>query len=658
MLPASRDAAERTLGVVGLRLPSAESSWSFQPSRFVRAVFWIVLAAFLVALLAGDFSAYLVFTITTVAVYAVAAIGQDWLIGQAGQVSLGGGAFMSIGAFTVVVTAGSPFHQWPVQLVLAGLVGGGAGLIVGVTALRLRRFYLLLASLAFIYIVLTVTEQYQGLNAGGFTIAPPSIGSWTITSSSGLLVFCLILLAATAYFTASLQRRAPGRYWRAIRENELAASSLGIHVVRWKLLAFIGSSAVTAIAGAMYAWTAGLVTYNTFTLQFALSLAVMVFFGGRASMLGPIIGATAVTLLPQGLNNLANSFPGSSGFGQWLTLNNGVLVSGIYGLVLLLILLLEPQGVLGLVRRVGLWIDALHWFAPPRGVTGTRVTGTGDSASAGSAGPALDLQEDGALRAIGRVLDRMPAAEPGEVPTPVAGARAMAIQLDHVGVRYPNGAVGVEDLTLSIPQGSVVGLIGRNGAGKTSSIRAIAGFPLNERIQVLGQVRIREVTMNRHDPRTMRSAGVVLVPERDKAFPSLTVMEHFRLAGVPSAEVDRQMEVFPVLQRLRHRRAGFLSGGERQTLALATATAVHPKVLLIDEPSLGLSPLMTQTLIGSLLQLRTSEPDMTIVLTEQATEALKSVADYFYVLDGGRAIYSGHVDVLSRREVREAVMGQ
>jgi branched-chain amino acid transport system permease protein len=655
MLPASRRAAGRTLEVVGLRLPSAESSWSFQPSRFVRAAFWTVLAAFLAALLGGDFSTYLVFTITTVAVYAVAAIGQDWLIGQAGQVSLGGGAFMSIGAFTVVITAGSPFHQWPVQIVLAGLVGGGAGLIVGVTALRLRRFYLLLASLAFIYIVLTVTEQYQGLNAGGFTITPPAIGSWTISSTSGLLAFCLILLAATAYFTASLQRRAPGRYWRAIRENELAASSLGIHVIRWKLLAFIGSSAVTAIAGAMYAWTAGLVTYNTFSLQFALGLAVMVFFGGRASILGPIIGATAITLLPQGLNNLANSFSGGSGFGQWLTLNNGVLVSGIYGLVLLLVLLLEPQGVLGLVRRVGRWIDGLSWFAPPSAAAASAAAATD---SAGSVGLAPDLDADGIRGANGRVLDRPSATEPGEAPTLADGQRAMAIELDHVGVRYPNGAVGVEDLTLSIPQGSVVGLIGRNGAGKTSSIRAIAGFPRSERIQLLGQVRIRDVTMNRHDPRTRREAGVVLVPERDKAFPSLTVMEHFRLAGVPSADVDRQLELFPVLQRLRHRRAGLLSGGERQTLALATATAVHPKVLLIDEPSLGLSPLMTQTLIASLAQLRAGDPDMTIVLTEQATEALKSVADYFYVLDGGRAIYSGHVDVLNRQEVREAVMGQ
>lgn len=135
-------------------------------------------------------------------------------------------------------------------------------------------------------------------------------------------------------------------------------------------------------------------------------------------------------------------------------------------------------------------------------------------------------------------------------------------------------------------------------------------------------------------------------------------MEHFRLAGVSSADADRLMELFPVLQRLRQRRAGFLSGGERQTLALATATAVHPKVLLIDEPSLGLSPLMTQTLIASLLRLRASDPELTIVLTEQATEALKSVADYFYVLDGGRAIYSGQVDVLNRQEVREAVMGQ
>jgi branched-chain amino acid transport system permease protein len=624
------------------------------PSAVLRVLVWIAIGLFVLGLLTGQFSSYMVFTVTTIGIYAIAAIGQDWLVGQAGQVSLGGAAFMSLGAFTVVATRNNSLHEWPIQMALAGVIGGAAGLVIGVIALRFRHFYLLLATLAFQFIVLTLTQKYQGKHAAGYTIDLPSVRSWHISTDKGLLGFVTVVLVVAAIFTASVQRRAPGRYWRAIRENEVAAASLGIGVVRWKLLAFVASSALTAVAGAMYAWVVGIVTYDTFSLQLALNLAVMVFFGGRGSILGPILGAAAVTMLPQGLDDLATSLPNGSSFSHWLTVNNGVLATGIYGLVLLIILLVEPQGVLGLFRRAGRYVDRLVLALQHRPVrpqprvavpAPAGITAPVDGPDLGTVtGGAVDVAEPD-LAGPDRSIDG-------------AHSRPVAAELEHISVRYQNGAVGIEDLSLSLPEGAIVGLIGRNGSGKTSSIRAIAGFPSSERTQIRGTVRIDGTAVRRHDPRSMRAAGVVLVPERDKAFPSLTVAEHFQVAGVSSARVDEILDAFPVLADLRNRRAGYLSGGERQSLALATAVAVGPKVLLIDEPSLGLSPLMTQTLIEALLQLREAHPEMTMILTEQATETLKSVADYFYVLDGGRVVYSGSVDVLNRREVQEAVMGR
>jgi ABC-type branched-subunit amino acid transport system ATPase component len=202
----------------------------------------------------------------------------------------------------------------------------------------------------------------------------------------------------------------------------------------------------------------------------------------------------------------------------------------------------------------------------------------------------------------------------------------------------------------------IVALVGRNGAGKTSTLRAIAGFPRTERTKITGVLRIDGVDVERHDPVRMRQSGVVLVPERDKVFPTLTVSEHLRLAGLSASGIDAALERFPLLGPLRSRRAGLLSGGERQLLALAAATVVRPRLLLIDEPSLGLSPLATQLVVEVLLSMR-EEFGTTVLMTEQVTETVESVADLFYVLDRGEILFSGGSNDLQRADVRAAVMG-
>jgi branched-chain amino acid transport system permease protein len=607
-----------------VRAASRRSLHGIKPSQlFVLAV---GLLAGLVGVLMtlGHFSDFDVFTTSTIAIYAIAALGQDWLIGQAGQVSLGGAAFMAVGAFTVAGTDGTPLGSWPIQLALAGVLGAGFGFVVGLPALRLRGMYLLLSTLAFQFIMLFITNEYQGDRPIGFVIPAPHIGSWAFDTDRKFLGFVLVILLVSCLFSFSVQRHAPGRYWRTLRESELAAASLGINVPKWKLLAFVGSSAETAVAGALYAMLLGIVTFDIFSFSLALSLGVMVFFGGRSTISGPILGAAAVTLLPQGLTSLSNTLGTSGTVGNWFSTNQAVIVTGVYGLALLVVLLGEPDGIVGLLRKVA--------ALPER----TRA------------------RQARQVQAVATTTDRV---DPVTVAALPVGPGSPLIETIGLNVRYPNGALGIENFTISVETGTIVALVGRNGAGKTTALRAIAGFPRAERTRLTGVMRLGGLDVNRHDPVSMRAAGVVLVPERNKVFPTLTVLEHLRLAGLAADDVDAMLERFAVLKPLRSRRAGLLSGGERQMLALAAATAARPKLLLIDEPSLGLSPVATQTLVAELMRLR-DESGMTVLLTEQVTETVESVADSFCVLDRGQILFAGGAADLRRPEVRAAVMGR
>jgi branched-chain amino acid transport system permease protein len=162
------------------------------------------------------------------------------------------------------------------------------------------------------------------------------------------VILGLILLALSA-----LYRGVPGRIWNAIRQDEAAASVLGVNVARWKVAAFMGSSALTAVGGSLYAYQSLLTDYNSYSLDLSLALVVMVFIGGVGTMTGPIIGAAVIVLLPLGVSQVANSLSGFSAVSAWLATNEAIIANGAYGLVLLLVLLFERDGIFGLLRRLG-----------------------------------------------------------------------------------------------------------------------------------------------------------------------------------------------------------------------------------------------------------------------------------------------------------------
>lgn len=318
-----------------------------QPRRVVAVLLFAVLAVYAV-FVADEFGQY---QASLIVVYAIAALGQDWLMGRAGQVSLGAAAFMAVGAYVTARLSDTSWAVFPVPILVSAVAGGVIGLIVGVTGLRFRGLYLALSTLALQFVIGFAAKKYQGNNEAGLFTTTPHIGGITFEPGRNLVALLVAVLALLALALGGLYRRAPGRAWSAIRQDEGAAAVAGIDVRRWKLLAFVGSSAVIAVSGSLYAYVLGVVNYVPFSLDLAVSILVIVFVGGLSTISGTVVGAAFVVLLPHWLQALSGQVGGGGPFGAWLNDHSPELAVALYGLALVLVLLFEREGVVGLVRR-------------------------------------------------------------------------------------------------------------------------------------------------------------------------------------------------------------------------------------------------------------------------------------------------------------------
>ncbi|MGI5200182.1 branched-chain amino acid ABC transporter permease [Spirillospora sp. CA-108201] len=327
--------------------PRPSARWRPQPRRLVAVLLFAVMAVYAV-FVADEFGQY---QASLIVVYAIAALGQDRLMGRAGQVSLGAAAFMAVGAYVTARLSETSWAVFPVPILLSAMAGGAIGLIVGVTGLRFRGLYLALSTLALQFVVGFAAKKYQGNNEAGLFTEIPHLGGISLEPGRNLVALLVVVLAVLALALGGLYRRAPGRAWAAIRQNEGAAAVAGIDVRRWKLLAFVGSSAVIAVSGSLYAYVLGVVNYVPFSLDLAVSILVIVFVGGLGTISGTVIGAAFVVLLPHWLQTLPGQVGGGGSFGTWLNDHSPELAVAVYGLALVLVLLFERDGVVGLVRR-------------------------------------------------------------------------------------------------------------------------------------------------------------------------------------------------------------------------------------------------------------------------------------------------------------------
>ncbi len=240
------------------------------------------------------------------------------------------------------------------------------------------------------------------------------------------------------------------------------------------------------------------------------------------------------------------------------------------------------------------------------------------------------------------------------------------LQVEKIEVVYKRVITAVQGVTLSVGEQQIVALLGTNGAGKTTTLRAISGFlGLDDARVTEGTIAFQGIRIENRPPHEIAGRGVVLVPERDKVFPNLTVAENLA-APVPHAtsaadrrRLDEQAyHFFPRLAELRPRIGGLLSGGERQMLAIAAALMCRPSLLLVDELSLGLAPVVVQELTRRLLNIR-DELGIAILIVEQMASAALEIADHAYVMENGRIVLDGDRDRLaSHQDVQEFYLGR
>ena len=230
--------------------------------------------------------------------------------------------------------------------------------------------------------------------------------------------------------------------------------------------------------------------------------------------------------------------------------------------------------------------------------------------------------------------------------------------IEHLEVRYGD-LVGVTDISLRIDAGQIVALLGSNGAGKTTTLNAIAGLvrPSHGRIEWQGEL------ISDQPAYVIVSKGLALSPEGWRLFVSQTVEQNLRLGATALADrarieslFDRVYTLFPRLRERRRQLARTLSGGERQMLALGRALMSEPKLLMLDEPSLGLAPAVVEALYETLDRLH--QEGLTLLLAEQSIPLALGIADYAYVLQTGRIAIEGKAaDLETNEQVREIYLG-
>ena len=576
-----------------------------------------------------------------IAAFAVVGVSIVVLTGWAGQVSLGQMAF--VGAGGAIGAIGMADHGWDpfVALLAGGLVGAAVAVLVGLPALRVRGLYLAVVTLI---LGLAFSEWVFSNRAGdwipeGSFPRPALFGRIALDSPLRLYWFSLAVLALALVGLAGLRRSRTGRVLVALRDNEPNVTAFGINPTAAKLAAFATSGFVAATAGVVIVVQQGAFRDVTYAPEESLSALVATVVGGLGSLTGGVVGAVvqrgAQWLLPA----------------PW-----SVFATGVGALVVLLV---APGGIAGwllgmrdrLARRLAgvpgdatVLAAALRADADPADAE-PAVAGVERGAAAG---PTIDL-------APGRAVVTPAPAEVGtdersEPSAPPAPSLRPVLEVRGVCAGYGDLRV-VHDVSFDIAPGEVVALLGGNGAGKTTLFKALSGvLPVTEGSAALDGTDITSWPADR-----IASEGMGQVPGGAGVFPGLSVGENLRVGGwllrgddeEYRSRVEAALRTFPALVGRLGEPAANLSGGQQQMLALAMALLSRPKVLLIDELSLGLAPLVVGQLAALVREVAAG--GTAVLLIEQSLNVALTMADRAVFVEHGHVRFSGPARELAGR---------
>ena len=568
----------------------------------------VLAVAILVAAAIVTADGYQVYVISLVGLTAMVGIGINILLGLTGQISLGHAGFYAIGAYVgAILTTTYDWSFWA-ALPVAGVVAGLAGMLLAIPALRVRGPYLAMVTIAFGFVIEQGAAEWKEVTGGwnGIMFIPlPEAFGYTFIERDVALLVALLTFGAVALF-ARLNASAWGKAMRAVRDSELASRSLGLDPVMIRTAAFTLSAAITGVAGAIFASITQFISPESFPFLQSILFLLVAIIGGIGTVLGPVVGALVVVLLPEFLSALA----------EYRLLFVGVL--------LLVVLVATPRGVVGEIERRLQRVDERPARAGELDVTGF-LSRSGEGEPLAVEGLSVSF---GGVVAVDEVSLR---AEPGAV-TSIIG---------------PNGAGKTSVLNLVCgylrPEAGAVRLGDRDVTGVSAQSIARAGIARTyQTTQLFENLSVRENLEIAVRRGRLGSIGAAL-------------------AGRPAGGAEERDTVEGLLAFVGYsgpveQLASALPHVDKRLVEIARALAIRPAVLLLDEPAAGLGLKDTADL-GRLLQ-RIADAGVAVVIVEHDMTLVMEISDHVYVLDAGACIAEGPpAGVRADPQVREAYLG-
>jgi ABC-type branched-subunit amino acid transport system ATPase component/branched-subunit amino acid ABC-type transport system permease component len=511
--------------------------------------------------------------------------------GIGGMVSLAQAAFVTAAGLTAGLLMDHYHLPWLVAFLGGTAVAALIGAIVAVPALRLGGLALSMATLALGFLGDDVLFQWNWLRGGdnGWAISRPVLGPLDFRDNRTLAVTLLLVVLAVIWLIRNLTMSASGRQMAAVRASEPAAAESGISPSAVKLRLFVISAALAGAGGVLLATVNQQAANTTYVTETGLIwLAAAVLWGVRRPLGAVLAGLSSAVLQPL----LSNGFHWPSwvpSFLSWGGTDSVWLPSILFGLGAIT-MAQDPEGILSLTRA-----RRARRRQAPAPVQAATTTARAAGATDPAAGSALCL----------------------------------------VGVSAGYGQLRVLDgLGLTLAPGTITVLVGANGAGKTTLCQVVAGLlPAAEGKIFLGGADITALAPHRRADRLM------LAPEARGVYPSLSVEDNLSVRLPRQADRERVYERFPALAARRNVPAGSLSGGEQQILAMAPLLQRPPELVVADEPTLGLAPLIVANIIELFTELRSQ--GTTLLLAEERAKGMLDIADQVILIELGRILWSG-----------------
>jgi branched-chain amino acid transport system permease protein len=536
--------------------------------------------------------------------YAMAVLGMVVVLGYAGQINLAQAAFFGIGAYAIGLgTAIHGLHFW-LSFALGLGAAAVAGLVLGLTTLRLGGHYLAMITISFQQIFDLILVNWIDFTRGpdGIPgIEPPALFGLHLTDKRAYLLFCAAVLYLLILFVWWLPRTRLGRAMRAVRDNELAAETIGVHTLRTKVIAFTISAVLGGIGGSLYAAGFSYISPDNFNFLRSIEFLTAVLLGGAQSPFGAALGTVLIVLLPEWLRFLKS------------------LYLAVYGLGVILIMVFMPEGIWGLLRNA--WSKVRK---PQVSVIGSV--------------PALNF----------------------DIP---AQAGRPVLKLSNLQKHF-GGLKAVDGIDVEVAPGTVHALIGPNGSGKTTSLNVVNGIYR----PTAGTILFDGVDVTQLKPHQRAGLGMGRTFQNIRLFPTMTALENVMVGGQRDnnpMEAGREALVTRALAALdfvgildrAHMVVRYLPYGYQRLVEIARALAGHPKLLLLDEPGAGLNQFEKQELVQLLKRLRGH--GLTVFLIDHDMGLVEKVSDRITVLNFGKKIAEGTPqDVLRHPDVIAAYLGE